>query len=419
MPHLPAAAVVIAAVRPRTAAGVEIAGDHDPDRLHPARHVAHGIKAALGDDVVFGMPLFATWLVVSGILDAEELEPLVVLIVATGYRREVISAAAGEARTRRRAVAVAVAAASAPAAPTPRGFAPGVGRLSPACVVATSAPAPPTAAFAVRAAAAWFARFRLTNRLWAAIPCGKGFVVEISARLAACHGVAALLARPFASHSPAAPATAAAPTSSSTRAALFIERSLGRLTCDCRPLVDEIVERFGVDVGVVKWTFVVEARRSRRPLALAAATAAATATPSATSAPGAALAVGLRAVTTRLTAFAAATGVGRIAAVAALCVRRSFGAVRALEAPGLLIEGHLAPGGRGGAVNRARFPLGRSFRSGARLRRAALGRPRRLAGRGKAEARVEIIPALRGTRRGRPRRCRTRLFHRSLRRLRG
>jgi hypothetical protein len=75
-------------------AGVEVAGDHDADRLDPTRHVEHRVEAALDEDVfVLGGPLPPRRLLTS-LLDTEELEALVIVVVTAGDRCEVVAAAA-------------------------------------------------------------------------------------------------------------------------------------------------------------------------------------------------------------------------------------------------------------------------------------------------------------------------------------
>ena len=77
-------------------AGVEVARDHDADRFDPTRYVEHRVEAAFNKDVfVLGSPLPASRLLAC-LLDAEELETLVVIVVATRDRREVVAAASRE-----------------------------------------------------------------------------------------------------------------------------------------------------------------------------------------------------------------------------------------------------------------------------------------------------------------------------------
>jgi hypothetical protein len=93
-----------AAVRPprlvatRPAASVEVAGDHDPDRLHPAGHVAHVVETALGEDLIVFRTTLAARSLAAGLLDAEEVEPLVILVVAVADGLEVGTTAAGQRR---------------------------------------------------------------------------------------------------------------------------------------------------------------------------------------------------------------------------------------------------------------------------------------------------------------------------------
>ena len=127
--------------RPRT--GVEIAGDHDPDRLDPTGHVEHVAQAALGEDLVVlrartlepGRPVMA------GILEPEKLEPLIVLIATSGDRCELVATPAGEAGG------------AAPLFPAPAASAAGTARLGAAglggrfagvarSTLATAAPSP-------------------------------------------------------------------------------------------------------------------------------------------------------------------------------------------------------------------------------------------------------------------------------------
>lgn len=82
---------------PRT--GVEVPGDHDPDRFDPARHVEDAPKSALREDLLgFGGHSFmARRAVLTGLLETEEIEPLVVLVAAARHGREVIPPSAGQA----------------------------------------------------------------------------------------------------------------------------------------------------------------------------------------------------------------------------------------------------------------------------------------------------------------------------------
>ena len=79
------------------AAGVEIARDDDPDRLDPARHVEHRAEAAFDDDVVVLGVQFAPARLTARLLEAEELETLVVIVTAACDRCEIAAAAAGVA----------------------------------------------------------------------------------------------------------------------------------------------------------------------------------------------------------------------------------------------------------------------------------------------------------------------------------
>ena len=101
--HLPAAAAVLAA---GPIAGIEVAGDHDPDGLDPARHVADGVQAALGEHVV----VFRTRLAPTALLQPEELEPLVVFVIASRHGGKIAPPAAGIARRPRFGFTAATAA---------------------------------------------------------------------------------------------------------------------------------------------------------------------------------------------------------------------------------------------------------------------------------------------------------------------
>jgi len=75
-------------------AGVEVAGDHDPNRLDPTRHVEHRVEATFDEDVfVLGGSLPPRRLL-TGLLDTEELEALVVVVMTAGDRGKVVAAAA-------------------------------------------------------------------------------------------------------------------------------------------------------------------------------------------------------------------------------------------------------------------------------------------------------------------------------------
>jgi hypothetical protein len=91
------AAASLVATR-RTTAGVEVAGDHDADRLDPAGDVEHGIEPALGEDIVLLAIAAASRRFAARILDAQKLEALVVLLEASGDRCKVVPSAAGECR---------------------------------------------------------------------------------------------------------------------------------------------------------------------------------------------------------------------------------------------------------------------------------------------------------------------------------
>jgi hypothetical protein len=69
---------------------VEIAGNHDADRLNPTRYVEHGGETALDEDVVvFGV----TWTpgcFLPGLFHTEELEPLIILLVTACNRGEIV-----------------------------------------------------------------------------------------------------------------------------------------------------------------------------------------------------------------------------------------------------------------------------------------------------------------------------------------
>lgn len=373
MPRLPAAAVVVAAVRTRATAGVEIAGDHDPDRLHPARHVAHGVEAALGDHVVFGMPLLAPRLIVGGIFDAEELEPFVVLVIAARHGSEVVAAAAGEARARRRPVAIGVAPATA--APARGRIGPGIGRRPSAGFVASATPAAPATALALVGAAGGLAALRLSRLLRAAVARRQWFIVVGVARLSAGDSVATRLAgRRTTSATPAA-----APPPAPAGAPLVVERPFGLFAARSPPLVDEVVERFGSKIPVVRHGVIAEACRCGRVLA-PTTTATAAAAPSAT-APRASFSTRLGTVVALLGAF--------------------------------------APSRRGGLVRGARLTAHRRLRCRppnlcrrarldrrARLGVTARGRSVRLTGGREAEAGVEVLPSLGRARCGRARRRR-------------
>lgn len=96
--RLPPAPLVVAAVHSRPAAGIEIAGDDDADRLDPAGHVTDGVEAALGEDLVILRMRLPPRCVPARLLDAEELEPLIILVVPSCHRREVGPPAPRQAR---------------------------------------------------------------------------------------------------------------------------------------------------------------------------------------------------------------------------------------------------------------------------------------------------------------------------------
>ena len=87
-------------VTARGVSGVEVAGNHDADRFDPTGDISHRVEAAFGEHVIVVIltPLFTAWLVIPvGILNAEEIKPLVVFVVPSGNRSEVIATAPGEA----------------------------------------------------------------------------------------------------------------------------------------------------------------------------------------------------------------------------------------------------------------------------------------------------------------------------------
>jgi len=101
-----AAAFAVAAL----VAGVEVAGDHDADRLHPTRHVEDRVQAALDEDVFVLRSPRPPLRLLACLFDAEELETLIVILVTAGDGREVVAPAPGEGRRSRLA--------ARPAAPT-------------------------------------------------------------------------------------------------------------------------------------------------------------------------------------------------------------------------------------------------------------------------------------------------------------
>jgi len=109
--------VIVSAPR-ETVAGVKVPGDHDPDRLDPARHIGDAGETALREElVVIAVACFrAQSRFAAGLLDPEKIEPFVILVIASGDRGEVVPPAPRQ--TRRRANFRLRAAAS------PRGAAP-------------------------------------------------------------------------------------------------------------------------------------------------------------------------------------------------------------------------------------------------------------------------------------------------------
>jgi len=123
---LPASAVVVGPLGTRPAAGIEIAGDDDADRLDPAGHVANGVETALLEDVILlDVPGLAPWRLVAGFFDTQELQPLVVLLETARHRREIVTTAAGQTRRGRRAflARTTTAATAAPTGAIAAGFA--------------------------------------------------------------------------------------------------------------------------------------------------------------------------------------------------------------------------------------------------------------------------------------------------------
>ncbi|MEX0669948.1 MAG: hypothetical protein WD060_05780 [Pirellulales bacterium] len=70
--------------------GIEIAGDHDADRLNPTRHVEHGGEPTLDEDVVVFWVTRTPGRFLPGLFYTEELEPLVILLVTACDRREIV-----------------------------------------------------------------------------------------------------------------------------------------------------------------------------------------------------------------------------------------------------------------------------------------------------------------------------------------
>ena len=76
---------------PTLVAGVEVSGDHDTDGFDPARHVEDGAEPAFLEDVVVArIPRPASG-ILARLLDAEELETLVVVVMTPGDRRKVVA----------------------------------------------------------------------------------------------------------------------------------------------------------------------------------------------------------------------------------------------------------------------------------------------------------------------------------------
>jgi len=160
-----AATAAILPTAGRTAAGVEIAGDDDSDRLHPTGHVEHVVESALDDAVVIvgGVSVVTGTSVVAGILDAEKLEALVILLTATSHRCKLITPTAIEGGCRTAFLTATKAAAStaslaaalggAGRATTPGALTAALGRrcrggATGATAAAFAAPASPSAAAA-------------------------------------------------------------------------------------------------------------------------------------------------------------------------------------------------------------------------------------------------------------------------------
>ena len=103
----------------RPIAGVEIAGDHDPDRLDPTRDVEDRPQPALGEHVVVGR-VASRFTARRGraLLDPEVLESLVVLLESSGHRCEVVAPRPLHARRAWCIAASLAATATATAAPT-------------------------------------------------------------------------------------------------------------------------------------------------------------------------------------------------------------------------------------------------------------------------------------------------------------
>jgi hypothetical protein len=184
---------------------------------------------------------------VSGLLDAEELEPLVVVIVTAGHRGEVVTSAPRE-RGRPRLTGRPPRAAAAPAIAVTALAATGRGRAALAAAAAPPPPAPPLAGVVAFAgfAGAGFAGAGFAIRLAARTaggPCrrphavGRGqrlVVVALIPRLrrALCRGRRTLVAsRPLARSrlGPAPAAAAPAATPASPPGPRFVVRRIARI----------------------------------------------------------------------------------------------------------------------------------------------------------------------------------------------
>ncbi len=215
--------MVVAAPR-RAVAGIEVAGNDDADGLHPARHVGDAAEPAFGEElVVIAAPGLGPRRLTTGLFDAEEIEPFVVLVVASGDRGEIVSPATGETRRR---TEFRFGAASASARPSPRGAAAPL-RLGPfRSRLTRRAGGPRRRAFPVAATPAAAApRFSFATAVGSgagrsggtAVAGGEWFVVR--GVVAAAHWGrlvsdlfrgGAIFARPFPAPTTAAPTTAAA-----------------------------------------------------------------------------------------------------------------------------------------------------------------------------------------------------------------
>jgi len=111
--------VVVAARRP--ASGVEVACDHDADRLDPAGNVEDRPEAALGEDVVLIVGILPRSPPRGGVavLDAEVLEPLVILVAASGDRSKVVASRTMQAARTRPLAADFARAPASPPSPSP------------------------------------------------------------------------------------------------------------------------------------------------------------------------------------------------------------------------------------------------------------------------------------------------------------